>query len=150
MSYRLEWAPPCHELLAIRCWRGFDEAAAAREAAIAILESGASLLLRLVIFETSPDPRIGMVDVEESFPDIDALRMWLPEARLPCSTLGSVAWRFEPAEAVRLGERLLSSIRAVGDWGVQSGLLSEDAVGILCGTAAAHLEEGLPIGTTRF
>lgn len=148
MSYRLEWAPPRREPLAVQRWRCFEEAAAVREAAIAILESDLSLMVRLVIFDASPDPALGMVDVEESFPDLEALRGWLPEARLPCSVLGSVAWRFESAEAGRLGERLLASVRAVGDWGVQNGLLSEDAVRILCGTAAAHLEDGLPIGTT--
>lgn len=147
MSYRLEWAPPHRELHAVRRWRCFEDAAAVRDAAIAILASDSSLMLRLVIFDASSDPRLGMVDVEESFPDLEALRGWLPEARLPCSTLGD-AWRFESAEAERLGERLLASVRAVGDWGVQNGLLSEHAVRILCGTAAAHLEDGLPIGTT--
>lgn len=148
MSYRLEWVRPRSELHAVRRWRCFEEAAAVREAAIAILASDSSLMMRLVIFDASPDPGLGMVDVEECFPDLEALRGWLPGARLPCSTLGSAAWRFEPAEAERLGERLLASIRAVGDWGVQNGLLSEDAVCILCGTAAAHLEDGRPIGTT--
>lgn len=150
MSYRLEWGHPCRELHAVRRWRCFDEAAAAREAAIGILESDISLMLRLVMFDVSPDPGLGMVDVEECFPDIDTLKMWMPEAGLPGSAVGPETWRFEPAQAARLGDRLLSSIRGIGNWGIQNGLLSDSAVRALCGTAAAHLEDGLPIGTTCF
>ncbi|HEX8584239.1 MAG TPA: hypothetical protein VF680_07505 [Allosphingosinicella sp.] len=148
MSYRLEWGRPCQELLAVRYWRRFDEAAAVREAAIEISVSDSSLLLRLVIYKASPNSALGIIDIEECFPDLGALRAWVPEARLPCSTLGSAAWRRDPAETERLGERLLASVRAVGDWGAQNGLLSEDAVRILCGTAAAHLEDGRPTATT--